>query len=438
MNLSKKYESFGRYPQLSIKKVETISWKDELYKSIKSESSFLPRGFGKSYGDSCLVNNSTLIDTTNLNHLIDFDENSRIIEAEAGIQFSTLLDFLVSRKSFLPVAPGTKYISLAGAIANDVHGKNHHDKGTFGNHVIEIELLRSNGELVTCSLEKNSDLFKATIGGLGLTGVITKAKFKNIAIDNPYLYVENIKFRNLDEFFEVNSSSIKKFPYTVAWVDTTSEGKNFGRGIYNRGFFTNANTPNVPKNDLKASLIPFPIDYPFINNFSVKAFNMLWYNKQLMNHQKVISHYNPFFYPLDMIDGWQKSYGKNGFLQYQFVIDEKKGRKILPKIFKEITTSGLSSFLVVLKTFGYIESPGMLSFPRPGITLAIDFRMTNKTLALLDSLDKYIIELGGRLYPAKDARMKPEHFKQFYPNWREFAQFKDPKISSAFWERVTK
>ena len=259
MNLSKKYESFGRYPQLSIKKVETISWKDELYKSIKSESSFLPRGFGKSYGDSCLVNNSTLIDTTNLNHLIDFDENSRIIEAEAGIQFSTLLDFLVSRKSFLPVTPGTKYISLAGAIANDVHGKNHHDKGTFGNHVIEIELLRSNGELVTCSLEKNSDLFKATIGGLGLTGVITKAKFKNIAIDNPYLYVENIKFRNLDEFFEVNSSSIKKFPYTVAWVDTTSEGKNFGRGIYNRGFFTNANTPNVPKNDLKASLIPFPL-----------------------------------------------------------------------------------------------------------------------------------------------------------------------------------
>ena len=432
-----KYEAFGRFPKVNPKDIKNVVWKEDIFNGLKGSDKLLPRGFGKSYGDSCLINNGTLLDITNLNHLISYNPQDRIIEAEAGIQFSDLLKFLVPRKSFLPVTPGTKFSSLAGAVANDVHGKNHHYGGTFGQHIIEFELIRSNGEVLTCSNEKNIDLFKATIGGLGLTGVISKVKFKNIAIDNPYLYVENIKFKNLDEFFEVNDDSIKDFPYTVAWIDTSSEGKSFGRGIYNRGYFANPNLFDIPKEKVNESLIPFPFDYPFINNFTVKAFNNLWYNKQISKTQKIITHYNPFFYPLDAVDGWQKSYGKNGFLQYQFVIPEKKGREILPKIFKEITSSGLSSFLVVLKTFCEKISPGMLSFPRPGITLAIDFRMTNKTLLLLDKLDEYIIELGGRLYPAKDARMKAEHFKKFYPNWKEFAQFKDPKISSAFWERVT-
>lgn len=432
-----KYESFGRYPKILPKNIKNIEWKDKLFNIICSENEFLPRGFGKSYGDSCLIEDGTLIDTTNLNHLISFDENENIIEAESGIQFSSLLKFLIPRKSFLPVTPGTKYISLAGAIANDVHGKNHHSMGTFGCHLIEFELLRSDGEILICSKDKNKELYNATIGGLGLTGVITKAKFKNIKVDNPYLYIENIKFKNLNEFFEINDESVNKFPYTVAWVDSTSKGKSMGRGIYNRGYFSNPNIHNIPTKNEDSKLIPFPFDYPFINNLSVKAFNKLWYNKQLKKKENFISHYNPFFYPLDSVDNWHKAYGKNGFIQYQFVIEEKLGKDVLFKIFKDISKSELSSFLVVLKTFGDIVSPGMLSFPRPGITLAIDFRMTQKTLSLLSHLDKYIVELGGRLYPAKDSRMSPEHFKLFYPNWKEFIKYKDPKITSAFWERVT-
>lgn len=430
------YESFNRYPKIYPSDVINITWKEQLEK-IKTLSNFLPRGYGKSYGDSCLIDNGTLVDTTELNHLISFDKENLIIEAEAGAKFSKLLDFMVPNKAFLPVTPGTKYISLAGAIANDVHGKNHHKGGTFGRHTLEFELVRSNGEVLTCSPEQNSDLYKATIGGLGLTGVITKAKFKAIAINNPYLYVENIKYKNLDEFFEINEESVKDYNYTVSWIDSTAKGKSLGRGIYNRGNFTNPNLHKVPENDQEQKMLPFPLDYPFINNLSVKAFNLMWYKKQVKRHEKVISHYNPFFYPLDGVDGWNKSYGKNGFLQYQFVIPLEKGRKILPKILSDISKSGLSSFLVVLKTFGDLPSPGMLSFPEPGITLAIDFRMDGeKTLKLLDKLDEYIIELGGRLYPAKDARMKAEHFKKFYPNWQEFLKYKDPNITSAFWERV--
>lgn len=432
------YEAFGRYPKIYPKNAIKINWIDELSK-IKNLDKYLPRGYGKSYGDSCLIEDGTLVDTTNLNHLISFDKESRIVEAEAGVQLSTLLDFLLPNKSFLPVTPGTKYISLAGAIANDVHGKNHFEKGTFGNHTLEFELLRTNGEILTCSPTQNTDLFNATIGGLGLTGVITKAKFKAIPVSNPYMYVENIKFKNLNEFFEVNEDSEQDFVYTVAWIDSTAKGKSIGRGIYNRGNHTNPNLHEVPENDGGLPILPFPFDYPFINNLSVKAFNLLWYNKQIKKKENVIAHYNPFFYPLDGVNDWNKSYGKNGFLQYQFVIPTEKGKVLLPKILNDISNSGLSSFLVVLKTFGDIKSPGMLSFPEPGITLAIDFRMEGeKTLKLLDHLDKYIVELGGRIYPAKDARMKAEHFKLFYPNWKEFLQFKDPNITSAFWERVMK
>lgn len=439
MDITTSYNSFGRYPKLKSSDVKFFEWrhKDPNFSEINGK--ILPRGYGKSYGDSCLFEDQTLLDITSLNHLLEFDESSGILKAEAGLRFDKALRFLIPNKYFLPVTPGTKFISLAGAIANDVHGKNHHAAGTFGRHVNKFELLRSNGERLICSPSENSELFKATIGGLGLTGIITWAEFKNTPSPSPYFYVENIKYKNLDEFFEINDESVDEFPYTVSWVDCTSSGSSLGRGIYNRGRMADPNTDIIPEKEPDDGMKQFPFDAPFINSFTTKAFNTMWYNKQVSKFTKGISHYNPFFYPLDGVDDWNKAYGKNGFVQYQYVVPHKNGKEITRKILKSIQKSGLSSFLVVLKTFGDLESPGMLSFPEPGITLAVDFRMEGqKTLDLCDELDKYVVEVGGKLYPAKDARMSAENFQKFYPNWKEFSEFIDPKISSSFWERVSK
>ena len=431
-------ESFGRYPKLNTKDVKFLEWSHKTPDFESIDGDFLPRGFGKSYGDSCLLEDGTLLDTTAMNHILSFDQHNSLIKAEAGIQFKDLLDFLIPRNHFLPVTPGTKLISLAGAIANDVHGKNHYGSGTFGAHVKRFELLRSDGERMICSEEENSEMFRATIGGLGLTGLITWVEFTNTPVKSPFFYVENIKFKNLDEFFEINSDSEKSFPYTVAWVDCTAKGKSLGRGIYNRGISADPAIHKIPNSEPKDGMKPFPFDAQFINQTSTKAFNTLYYNKQWTKENKGVVHYNPFFYPLDGVDGWNKAYGKNGFLQYQFVVPFKNGKETVRKVIEASSRSGLSSFLVVLKTFGEVKSPGLLSFPEPGITLAIDFRMEGKrTLDLCNELDKFVVEAGGRLYPAKDARMSAKDFKNFYPNWEKVNELKDPNIKSSFWKRVT-
>ncbi len=425
------YISWGRYPRVEHKDVKKILWNDH-FKNIdfSVDNSFLPFGLGKSYGDSCLNENNTLIDCRGLNRILDFDAEKGIIKCEAGITLSEILDFSVPRGYFLASTPGTKHITVGGAIANDVHGKNHHVGGTFGVHLIEFTLLRSNGTLIICSREENPELFAATIGGLGLTGVITDATFYLKPCKNAFFKMDAIKFDSLEEFFEINEESEKDFDYTVSWIDP-----NNLRGIYNRGNHLNEETDmELPK----PKSIPFPFDAPFINPFSVTVFNSLYYHKQNMKVESDIVHFDPFFYPLDAFLYWNKAYGKEGFLQYQFVIPFENGLNNLKEIMRKIALSGLSSFLTVLKTFGTVKSPGMLSFPRPGITMAIDFRMTPKTLAILEDIDKLVADCGGILYPAKDARMSPENFKKFYPQWEEFTKYIDPKFSSSFWRRVTK
>lgn len=434
--LQEKYESFGRYPKQAPKDVTYLEWRNAKPK-VNGESSVLPRGYGRSYGDSCLNENGLLLDTTGLNHIITFNKETGVFKAEAGIQFKDIINFTLPKGWFLPVTPGTKLVSLAGAVANDVHGKNHHAAGTFGNFVKSFELLRSNGERLICSKDSNQDLFKATIGGLGLTGTIIWVEFQLEKMESPYVYAESIKYRGLDDFFDINIESEKEFPFTVSWVDCTASGKKLGRGLYNRARNALKAKDKIPNKFPEKGMKPFPIDYPLINELSVNLFNRAFYNKQLVKHKKGIVHYDPFYYPLDGFDGWNKAYGKNGFLQYQFVVPFDGGKELIRRILSDIQKSKLSSFLVVLKTFGDIKSPGMLSFPEPGYTLALDFRMVGKkTLQLLDKLDKYVIKAGGKLYPAKDARMKAEHFKMFYPNWKEFSEFIDPKHSSSFWRRV--
>lgn len=430
------YESWGRYPKYRPYAVKQLFWRNEIPDFSHFDRSVLPYAYGKSYGDSCLNKDGYLIDTKGLSKFIEFDKINGYFRCEAGVSLAAILDFIVPQGWFLAVTPGTKFISVGGAVANDVHGKNHHNSGTFGCQTTRFELVRSDGTKTICSPSQNQDLFSATIGGLGLTGLITWVEFKLKPCLSPFIIMESIKFDSIDEFFEINQES-EKYSYTVSWVDCTASGGKLGRGIYNRGEHAHPN--EIPSTiTYKFKQKNFPFEAPFINSFTVNLFNILYFNKQISKKQKSIVHYDPFFYPLDAIQNWNRAYGKYGFLQYQFVIPLENSNQNILKILKFVADSGLSSFLTVLKTFGDIKSPGMLSFPRPGVTMAIDFRFDgNKTLKALNYIDNYVRDAGGVLYPAKDARMNANDFKRFYPNWSEFAKYIDPKFSSSFWRRVS-
>ena len=423
------YSSWGRFPKSNPKEISRLFWLNEIPDFNGFRNSILPYGYGKSYGDSCQNNGGTLIDTKGLSRYIKFDRENGLFSCESGATLASILDFIVPQGWFLSVTPGTKFISVGGAVANDVHGKNHHRAGTFGTQVTQFELLRSDGKKYLCSTEENSNLFKATIGGLGLTGLITWVEFKIIKCPSPFFDMETIKFDSLNEFFDINADSDKNFDYTVSWVDTNAIDSQLGRGILTRGNFADPSKNQLPK--LKNNKVSnFPFDAPFINQISVFLFNKLYYNKQINRIERNIVHYNPFFYPLDAVNSWNKAYGKNGFVQYQFVVPFENGKESIRDILKNVSKSGLSSFLTVLKTFGDVKSPGMLSFPRPGITMAIDFRFIGeKTLKICNELDNIVRNAGGVIYPAKDARMSAADFQSFYPQWKEFSKYIEDRKS---------
>ncbi|MBE3558436.1 MAG: FAD-binding oxidoreductase [Ktedonobacteraceae bacterium] len=431
-------QSWGRYPQVKPGQVVPLFWRSDLPDFDAYTQPVLPYAYGRSYGDSCLNENGVMLDVSHLTRFISFDEEKGILRCEAGVSLADVLEVIVPRGWFLPVTPGTKFVSVGGAIANDVHGKNHHKAGTFGCHVTQFELLRSNGERLLCSPETNSELFRATIGGLGLTGLILWAEFRLKPIVNPYIDMESIRFDSLDEFFELSAESDQAYEYVVSWVDILIGGKGLCRGRFSRG--NHNQSVELAAKPLKKRLpLAVPFNFPSfaLNTLTVKAFNEAYYHVQVPRRvQKTVS-YDPFFYPLDSIHEWNRMYGKRGFLQYQCVVPPGDGREAMREIFRRIQRSGEGSFLTVLKTFGDVPSPGMLSFPRPGLTLALDFSYHGeKTLRLLEELDNIVVQSGGAVYPAKDARMSAEHFKIFYPRWREFEHFIDPAFSSSFWRRV--
>ena len=442
LDTMKQPQSWGRYPTVAHTQVETVYWRSEMPDIANiagSEQSVLPYGYGRSYGDSCLNEGGISIDVSHLRRFISFDEECGIICCEAGVSLAEVLELAVPRGWFIPVSPGTKFVSVGGAIANDVHGKNHHRAGTFGCHVLRFKLLRSNGERITCSPDKNVDLFRATIGGLGLTGIILWAEFQLKPIVNPYIDVERIRFSSLDEFIQISAETDRKYDYTVSWVDILIGGKELCRGIFMAGNNNKSKERAAKKTKKKLSLV-VPFDFPsfILNPLTVRSFNELLYHSQLSKRVQKVVHYEPFFYPLDSIHEWNRMYGKHGFLQYQFVVPFENGFEAMREILGRIRSSGEGSFLTVLKTFGDIKSPGMLSFPRPGLTLALDFAYGGKkTLQLLDNLDKVVRESGGAVYPAKDARMSAESFQAFFPRWQEFEQYVDPHFSSSFWRRVS-
>jgi len=439
----KKYRSWAHIPDREQKAV-LPAWTDFEIDLIAGDAeSLLPFGNGRSYGDSCLNVKGTVIDSRSLNRFIDFNEETGVIKCEAGVTLADILAVIVPKNWFLPVTPGTKFVTVGGAIANDVHGKNHHTDGSFGKHVTSFELMRSNGEKLLCSAEKNTDYYKATIGGLGLTGFIKWAEIQLIKIESPYIKVETTAFYGLEEFYKLSENANKKHRYSVAWIDCASSGKNFARGLFMAG----DHSDYVAKNNKPAKAVqaepklsvPFNFPKKALNRYSVKAFNALYFNKNsTMNSGTSYQYYDSFFYPLDGIANWNKIYGNQGFYQYQFVLPFSE-KAVMEEILNKIVGSGLGSFLAVLKEFGDIESPGLLSFPRPGICLALDFANHGaKTLALTDALDALIIKSGGAVYPAKDIRMSSEAFKAYFPKSEEFKAFIDPKFSSDFWKRVNK
>ncbi len=437
---TKRYSSWGRYPAADHKTVATVRWRHDLPDLNAFQESVLPFGYGRSYGDSCLNNGGVLLDTTELNQFMAFDPENGVICCEAGVSLAAMLEVITPHGWFLPVTPGSKYVSVAGSIANDVHGKNHHVAGTFGGHVTRFELWRSDGERLICSRDENAELFRATIGGLGLTGVILWAEMTLKRIASPLIEMENIKFRNIDDFFDITEESEQLgYPYTVSWVDCLARGDQLGRGHFQRGnFYDPPLGIDAPPEALPP--VPVPLELPSlaVNPLTVKLFNTLYYNRQPVRTVRSFSHYNKFFYPLDSLVDWYRGYGKAGFFQYQFVLPYKDDREPIKEIFRRIARSGQGSPLVVFKVFGDVPSPGMLSFPRPGVTLAMDFpNQGARTLALFDELDDIVFAHGGALYPAKDARMSPQAFRRSYPNWEAFAAYVDPKFSSSFWRRVT-
>ena len=391
---------------------------------------------GRSYGDSCLNDGGILLDTSSLSGIIAFARDLGILRCDAGTTVAEILDLVVPSGWFLPVAPGTTHISVGGAIANDVHGKNHHRVGTFGRYVKQFELLRSSGERLVCSSSQHQELFRATIGGLGLTGLILWAEFQLNRLDGPNIAVERLPFSTLDEFNSLAETSDRDYEYTVAWLDCASS--KAGRGILTRGNPTKSEG-RPAKTGEGARLKQVPVSAPsfIFNQLTVRTMQSLYYRMQLLQTPKEVVHYEPFLFPLDAIANWNRIYGRRGFLQYQCVVPFD-AREAIEDILRRIRRSDATAVLAVLKTFGDEKSPGMLSFPRPGVTLAVDFpNEGERTLRLLNQLDEVTRAARGAVYPAKDARMSAESFQAYFPEWQTFARYIDPKFSSSFWRRVT-
>jgi L-gulonolactone oxidase len=391
----------------------------------------LPVGMGRSYGDSCLNGEGGLISMRGLDRLIDIDTTEESFSAQAGMTLSESLQHLVLRGLFLPVVPGTRMATLGGAVANDVHGKNHLMAGSFGCQVRRFELVRSDGSRRVLGPGDPSGLFEATIAGLGLTGAITWVELGVRDEDSSYLDAEDLPFDTLDQYFELMAESAH-FEHRVAWIDCTRPG----RGVFSRGRFLDDGQlmPHPDKIRLRA---PGFTPGFLLNGLTLRAFNALYAAAKTMKKGPQRVHYAPFFFPLDSIGDWNRVYGGAGFYQYQSVVPLATARDATKAMLKAIASSGEGSMLAVLKEFGPARSPGLLSFPMEGTTLALDFRNRgSKTLKLFERLDAIVTEAGGRLYAAKDGRIPAEAFRRMYPRWTEVERLRDPAITSDFWSRI--
>ncbi len=387
-------------------------------------------GLGRSYGDVALNPGGRLWSSSSLDHFIDFDEISGILTCEAGVSLREIQRLMVPRGWMLPVTPGTQYVTVGGAIANDVHGKNHHVHGTFGHHVRALRLLRTDGTVMDIDYS-SVDWLKATIGGLGLTGIILTAQLQLMRVSSPWLLSETLPFYDLPTFLDLTQASESGWDYNVAWIDCARRGSP-------RGLFIRAqHTVHVAGTWTESSQnMPFTPPFSLVNRISLHAFNTVYFHAHAHSSKASTVHYQPFFYPLDRIQHWNRMYGPQGFYQYQCVVP-LEAISTIQDMLETIASSSEGSFLAVLKSFGSRPSLGMLSFVRPGITLALDFPNRGRaTLSLFEKLDDLLRHAGGALYMAKDARMPQDLFRAGYPSWPSFQRFRDPGISSSLSRRL--
>ncbi|MEM7367837.1 MAG: FAD-binding oxidoreductase [Bacteroidota bacterium] len=392
---------------------------------INGQSSWIPRGMGRCYGDASL--GERMIGSQRLNRFLAFDPQTGILTCESGLTYEDLLRVMVPKGWFPPVTPGTKFVSLGGALASDVHGKNHHTEGSISQYVHHFQLLTAKGEVLNCSRTEHPDVFWATLGGMGLTGMILSLSIRLKPIQTSAINSISSKAGNLEEIMALMDET-KAATYSVAWIDTVSGGKRQGRSILSYGEHASLEeVQGTPweKDPLRlpaAKAIAVPIDFPafVLNPWSIGAFNFLYYHKQLKKEVHKISSYDPFFYPLDNIHHWNRVYGKRGFTQYQLVIPRSAGKTVIPDILNRMRKARLGSFLSVLKLMG--NETQMLSFPLAGYTLTLDFPISDKLFPFLDTLDRLLLDCGGRIYLTKDVRLSGESLKKMYPDLPKFQQ----------------
>jgi decaprenylphospho-beta-D-ribofuranose 2-oxidase len=427
---------WGRYPR-----VESQVARPERRKEVaaaladRQGDPVLAFGLGRCYGDAALLRNGRVVLTRRLDRMLDFDPESGWLRCEAGVSLEEILHTFVPRGFFPPVVPGTQFVTVGGAIACDIHGKNHHVDGSFCDHIRRVELLVADGRVVTCGPDEEPELFWATVGGMGLTGLILSCEVQLARIDNPYIEMESIRVENLDQFFEVSAES-GAFTHTVSWIDCVTTGKATGRGIFMRGRHAPAGVEGKPSllqrvGARAPALLDFPIDAPdwLLNQASIKAFNEVYFRQHPKGKVESVVHYEPFFFPLDNVRNWNRMYGPRGFLQYQFVVPPDPEHKAVRAVVDEITHSGLGSFLAVIKEFGERQHGG-ISFPSPGPMIALDFGLAGQPLFdLLLRLDRIVLDAGGKIYLGKDSRLPRDTFEAMYPElprWKAVRDAWDP------------
>ncbi len=426
------YQSWGR--TIKCNRAATEWQADAL---ADAQGSLLPFGNGKSYGDSCHNDAGTLLDNRNHKDVLEFNPETGVLRAQTGILLCDILEHILPHGWFLPVTPGTQFVTLGGAIANDVHGKNHHRAGTFGRHVNCFEIARSDFGTQICSPDRHSELFDATIGGLGLTGNITWAELRLMKVASADIDQQIIRFSNLENYFALAGEADRNNEYSVAWIDSHATGRGFGRGLLLNG--NHADNGNLTYQVSKPRIsVPFTPPFSLINGLALRAFNQLYYHKQRKVESNDRVACSSYFYPLDGIGNWNRLYGPKGLYQHQCALPVENAETVVADLLKACQKAGQGSFLTVLKRFGNVPSPGLLSFPREGFTLTLDFPNSGaRTLALMHQLDQITVQAGGAVNPYKDARMSAVTYQASFPRWQELERLRDPVLMSDFWRRVT-
>jgi decaprenylphospho-beta-D-ribofuranose 2-oxidase len=435
---------WGHYPsaESDIYRPEKLA---ELAAVVSSNStSLIPRGAGRAYGDAALNDGNRVLDMQRLDRMLAFDPESGLLRCEAGVTLAEIIEVFLRRGYFPTVVPGTQFVTVGGSVAADVHGKSHHRDSSLATHVTSIELMLASGEVKRCSREENPELFWATVGGMGLTGVILEVEMRLRPVESAWFDGEIVMAANLDEAIETFERTERQYGYSVAWIDSSATGAKLGRSVVNLGNVATreALPPPLRQQPLQVPArfqpsVPFNLPSLTLSPFSIRTFNAAYYAIHRAGPR--LFDYQSFFFPLDSIHNSNRVYGPRGFVQYQCVWPPNESRAGLIETLEAIARWGGGSPVTVLKKFGAQE--GMLSFPMPGYTLALDFPVTKGLLEFLDQLDAMVLKRGGRIYLAKDARMKPNAFREMYPNlprWQEVKRAVDPenRLSSSLARRV--